>query len=832
MADYDHATFERKWREYWEREGLYRTDLDDTERKLYVLVMFIYPSGDRLHIGHWYNYGPTDTWARYRRLCGYNVFEPFGYDAFGLPAENYAIKHGKHPAESTRENIDFIRRQLKAIGAMYDWSAEIDTSAPEYYMWTQWVFLQLYHRGLAYKKGASVNWCPSCKTVLAREQVIGENECERCSARVMKKDLVQWFFRITDYADRLLEGLDRIDWPEKTKTMQRNWIGRSEGAEIVFSVPKRFVRDGDEPVELPVFTTRPDTLFGATYMVLAPEHPAVERITDPERLEEVRAYREQAGTVSEIERTSTVREKTGVFTGACAINPADNREIPVWISDYILMSYGTGAIMAVPAHDERDFEFARKFDLPIVEVIRDPERPGTEPLEEASTGPGVMVNSGPFTGMGHREGAEAVVEELKKSGRADFRVNYRLRDWLVSRQRYWGAPIPVVTCDSCGEVPVPEEDLPVVLPEKVDFTPAGDGKSPLARSEEFVNTSCPRCGGPAKRETDTMDTFVCSSWYFLRYLSPGRSDIPFDRDLVKKWLPVDQYVGGAEHAVMHLMYARFVTMVLHDLGHIDFEEPFTRLRHQGTITNQGAKMSKSRGNVIHPEEFIEKFGSDTFRMYLMFMGSYEEGGDWDNTGINGIHRFLGRVWRLYGQYPLSSRDAAGPGPGEAAAGEGGQSLLRDLHYTIKSVTGDLEAFQFNTAIARLMELVNALYRYTQETAEPDRGLLAGVLTKLNILLAPFAPHMAEELWQMGGNRRSVFTASWPSWDERFLARDTVTMAVQVNGRVRGEIEVAPGLEEEAVVEKALQVEKVRKLVNEKPIRKAIVVKNRIVNLVV
>jgi len=855
MKDYAFKETENKWKEYWEREGLDETDLSNYKKKLYTLVMFSYPSGDRLHIGHWYNYGPTDTWARFKRLNGYNVFEPMGYDAFGLPAENYAIKHGIHPASSTEMNVKYIREQLKAIGAMYDWRSEVNTSSPEYYKWTQWVFLQLYHKGLAYRKKASVNRCPSCSTVLANEQVVSGNLCERCSAEVNKKDLVQWFFRITEYADRLLDGLEQIDWPQKTKSMQTNWIGRSEGAEIIFEIPGKYLQKckagnagevGEFVVNIPVFTTRPDTIFGATYLVLAPEHPAIEQITAPEKMAEVLSYKQQSRLTSEIERLSTVREKTGVFTGAYALNPASGEEVPVWISDYILMSYGTGAIMAVPGHDERDFEFAGKFSLPVVEVIRDPDGEGDNKLESAYTGSGKMVNSGSFSGLDYREGAQAVVRELAGSGKAEFKVNYKLRDWLISRQRYWGAPIPVVSCDSCGEVPVPEKDLPVLLPVDVDFKSKGDGQSPLAHCPEFINTPCPRCGEPARRETDTMDTFVCSSWYFLRYLSPGIEDAPFDKELVRRWLPVDQYVGGAEHAVMHLMYARFITMVLHDLGHIEFEEPFLRLRHQGIITNQGAKMSKSKGNVVNPDVFIEKYGSDTFRMYMMFMGSYEEGGDWDDTGINGIHRFLGRVWRFFQSYRSSvgpsvkaggetssktkTRGEYGIDPG--AADKRDLELFRIMHYTIKNVTGDLENFEFNTAISRMMELVNALYKYTQDQGSVDTGLLREVMTNLNVLLAPFAPHLSEELWQLSGGEKSIFFEKWPHFAEKYLVADTVSVAVQINGKLRSEIEVERDLDDDSVVQRALELEKIKNIIGDKALRKSIVVKNRIVNLVV
>ncbi len=833
MEEYNFREIEKKWRKYWEEERLYETDLGRSEKKLYTLVMFSYPSGDKLHIGHWYNYGPTDTWARFKRLSGFNVFEPMGYDAFGLPAENYAIKHGVHPAKSTSDNINFIRDQLKTIGAMYDWRYEIDTSSPEYYMWTQWIFLQLYHKGLAYRKKASVNWCPSCSTVLANEQIQSGNLCERCSSEVTKKDLVQWFFKITDYADRLLEGLAKIDWPDETKAMQTYWIGRSEGAELVFRVPEEFVKEGDEPVDLPVFTTRPDTVFGATYLVLAPEHPAVEKITTTDGMSEVAAYRERTRLLSEIDRTSAEREKTGVFTGAYAVNPATGKRVPIWISDYIIMSYGTGAIMAVPAHDERDFEFARRFDLPIVEVIRESEKQNGGALEVAYTGPGILVNSGTFSGMGHEEGAKRIVEELKTKKLADFAVNFKLRDWLISRQRYWGAPIPIIYCDTCGEVPVPEEDLPVSLPKDVDLTLKGDeSNSPLSFCEGFVNTTCPVCGKAARRETDTMDTFVCSSWYFLRYPSPLLSDRPFDQELVRQWLPVDQYVGGREHAVGHLLYARFITMVLHDLGHLGFEEPFLNLRHQGTITNKGAKMSKSRGNVIQPEPVIDRYGVDTFRMHLMFSWEYRKGGDWGEEGIVGIQRFLERVWRLFAAHREEVNESRQNRFDEKSAAGEDRDLIKIMHATIKHVTRDLDNFEFNTAISRMMELVNAVYKYTHDSTSSGRTPVGEVLIRLNILLAPFAPHLAEELWRQSGGEKSVFLEQWPTYDESVLVEDVINVAVQINGKLRAELEVERDADDELVVRKALEIEKIRNIVAEKPLRRSIVVKNRIVNLIV
>ncbi|MDZ7339014.1 MAG: leucine--tRNA ligase [candidate division KSB1 bacterium] len=813
-SSYSFREIEEKWQRRWQETGLYRTDMSKTEKKLYCLVMFLYPSADKLHIGHWYNYGPTDSWARFKRMQGYNVFEPMGYDAFGLPAENYAIKKGVHPAISTAENIRFIRKQLERIGAMYDWDKEIDTSSPRYYKWTQWFFLKLYEHGLAYRAKAPVNWCPQCKTVLANEQVI-DGRCERCSTEVTRRDLEQWFFRITDYAERLLQGHEKLQWPEKTIIMQRNWIGRSEGAQISFTL-----KGHDEVVE--VFTTRPDTLFGATYMVLAPEHPLVERITSAEQRPYVTEYVEACRRKSEIERTSTEKEKTGVFTGAYAINPINGQEIPVWIADYVLLSYGTGAVMAVPAHDQRDYEFAVKFGLPIVQVILPTERTQVA-ADRAYEGPGSLINSGPFSGMDWKEGGRAIVETLKRQGRAEFKVTYRLRDWLVSRQRYWGAPIPIVYCNACGIVPVPEKDLPVLLPENVTFT--GQGESPLATVPEFVNTMCPRCGGPARREVDTMDTFVCSSWYFLRFPNPHVDDKPFDPEVVEKWLPVDQYVGGAEHAVMHLLYARFFTMALKDMGLIKFEEPFLRLVHQGTITNRGAKMSKSRGNVVNPETYLDRYGSDAFRMFMMFMGDYTEGGDWSDEGIAGVHRFLNRVWRLVQGF------CANPPQGDEK--QHSSELLHAQHRTVQAVTQDLERFHFNTAISRLMEFVSALYGYVEKVpvTEQNRSVLTDAIRTLIQCLAPFAPHLGEELWEQIGGTYSVFDSGWPKYDERLAARDTVTVVFQVNGKLRSSAVVKRGLPEEELRRLALEDQRVRKFVGDKSVRRVVVVRDKLVNVV-
>lgn len=815
MSIYPFAEIERKWQQKWEKTRCYETDLNNVAKKLYCLVMFSYPSGDKLHIGHWYNYGPTDTWARFKRLQGYNVFEPMGYDAFGLPAENYAIKKGVHPAISTAENIAYIRQQLKAIGAMYDWSREINTSDPGYYKWTQWFFLLFYKNGLAYRKKAPVNWCPHCKTVLANEQVI-DGHCERCETEVTRRDLEQWFFKITAYAERLLEGHQRIDWPEKTITMQKNWIGRSEGAQIRFPV-----EDSDEVIE--VFTTRPDTLFGVTYIVLAPEHPLVGQLTADNCREAVAEYVEQSRKASEIDRTSTEREKTGVFIGAYAINPLNGERVPIWIADYVLLSYGTGCVMAVPGHDTRDFAFAKKYHLPIREVIS-PDGQSHDELPEAYVDPGVMIHSGQFSGLPSEQGIQAIIDYLEKNKIGERKINYKLRDWLISRQRYWGAPIPIIYCPDCGEVPVPEEQLPVLLPMEVKFT--GTGESPLTTNPDFVNTTCPRCGKAARREVDTMDTFVCSSWYFLRYPNPHLDNAPFDREIVKRWLPVDQYVGGAEHAVMHLLYARFFTKVLYDLKLIEFDEPFTRLVHQGVITKDGNKMSKSRGNVVNPDEFISKYGSDTFRMYMMFMGSYSDGGDWSDEGITGIFRFVNRIWRLIEEI------AAKPPQGAELARS--KDLERIRHYTIKMVTTDLERFHFNTAISRIMEMVNELYLYRQEIglAQQNKRVIDDCLETMIVLIAPFAPHLGEELWEKRGHKDSVFDQQWPSYDETKIATEQIPIVVQVNGKVRSTIEVELNASDNQVIQQAMQDEKVAKYIAGKTMVKQIVVKNRLVNLVI
>ncbi len=823
---YDFTSIEKKWQKFWEEKKIYHVDLQNTKDKLYCLVMFLYPSADKLHIGHWYNFAPTDTWARFKRLNGFNVFEPMGYDAFGLPAENYAIKTGVHPQDSTDRNISVIREQLKTMGAMYDFDYEVDTSKPEYYKWTQWVFLQLYKKGLAYRTNAPVNWCPKDQTVLANEQVV-DGLCERCGTPVIRKAMTQWFFKITAYADKLLEGLERIDWPERTKLMQRNWIGRSEGVEIQFEIQ-------NSQFKISVFTTRPDTLFGATYVVLAPEHPLVQKITKAEYKAKVNEYVDFVSYENEIERTSTTKEKTGVPTGAFAINPINGEKIPIWIADYVLSTYGTGAVMAVPAHDERDFEFATKYKLPIRIVVQPKVATGSntvaaEPLLAAYVDEGVAVNSGNFTGQESEKVWNGIADELQKTGAGRRKVNYRLRDWLLSRQRYWGAPIPIIHCESCGEVPVPEKDLPVLLPYDVEFRPSGE--SPLARSEKFVNTACPKCGKPAKRDVDTMDTFVDSSWYFLRYLSPHLDSAAFDKKLVEKWLPVDKYVGGAEHATMHLLYARFVVKALQDAGWLSFDEPFQSLVHQGTITNQGAKMSKSRGNVVNPDQFVNGYGGDTFRMFLMFMGPYDEGGDWSDRGITGVSRFLNKVYELF----ESSKDLATESKKEfkiESLNESERKVYRRLNQLIKKVTEDLEQFRFNTAVAALMEFMND-YMQIAAGGEVGHEVQNYVLQSFNVILAPFAPHLAEELNEMRGGETSIFaSAKWVKYDPHAIEEESVTLVVQINGKVRARLTLPVNSSDEKVKSISLAEPNVKKYLDGKEILKAIVVQNRLISFVV
>jgi leucyl-tRNA synthetase len=810
---------DRKWQERWEKSKLYSFDKNNTDKKLYCLEMFSYPSGANLHVGHWYNFGLADSWARMKSMQGYNVFHPQGFDAFGLPAENYAIQTGIHPKDSTYNNIATMEKQLKEMGASFDWDYEVVTCYPEYYKWTQWLFLQLYKKGLAYRKNAPVNWCPSCQTVLANEQVV-DGSCERCHSEVTKKNLTQWFFKITQYAQELLDCLDKLDWPEKTKKIQTNWIGRSEGSEIEFKV------DGTD-LSFRVFTTRADTLFGVTYVVLAPENELVDKITTPDQKAKVDEYREYVNKATEIERLSTTREKTGVFTGAYAVHPLTGEKVQIWIADYVLAGYGTGCVMAVPAHDERDFEFATKYKLEIRRVIK-----GLEGVDDTLpfTGYGILTNSGEFDGKESAKAIKLIVNKLKNEGNGDFKVTYRLRDWLVSRQRYWGAPIPIIYCEKCGVVPVPEDQLPVELPYNVVFTP--DGESPLAKCQEFINTTCPSCNGPAKRDSDTLDTFVCSSWYFLRYPDNKNDKEPFNRELINKLLPVDKYVGGAEHAAMHLLYARFITKALRDMGYLDFDEPFLSLVHQGTILGaDGQKMSKSRGNTVLPDEYISKYGSDVFRMYLAFGFAFVEGGPWSDDGIKAIDRFIGRVERFIEKVSKLPDDSSNEKASANTIGQNEKELNRVRHYTIKNVTMDTDQFQFNTAIARIMELVNALYKY-ESTETKNNSFIRDVVLDLIKLLAPFAPHFSEEMWERMGKTTSVFNAKWPEYDEKALEKDEVEIAIQFNGQIRFKLNVPANADNSEIEELVLSDERAKPYLEGKKVVKVIVVRGRLVNIVV
>lgn len=818
---YSFEEIESKWQKFWEDEKIFKTDLSDTAKKIYCLVMFIYPSGAKLHCGHWYNYGPTDSWARFKKLQGFNVFEPMGYDAFGLPAENYAIKTGVHPQDSTFKNISDIKEMLKRMGCMYDWDAEMMTCVPEYYKWNQWLFLQLYKKGLAYRKNAPVNWCPSCQTVLANEQVLSDGGCERCNTTVIQKNLTQWFFKITNYAEELLDGLNKIDWPEKTKLMQTNWIGKSVGAEVDFQI------DGCGE-KMTVFTTRPDTLFGVTYVVIAPEHPLVKKIAKPEFMEGINKYIEQVRTLTEVERTSTVKEKTGVPTGAYAINPVNGEKIPVWVADYVLATYGTGCVMAVPGHDERDFEFAKKFNMPIRKVILQKVTNPADELTEAFTEVGEMVNSGKYNGTRSDLGIQAVIKDLEVAGTGKGKINYRLRDWLISRQRYWGTPIPIIHCEKCGQVPVPEGQLPVVLPYNVDFKP--DGGSPLASNKEFINTTCPKCGGAAKRDADTMDTFVDSSWYYLRYMNPKFDKDMFDKGLADSWAPVDMYVGGAEHATMHLLYARFIHKFLRDIGMVNSDEPFKKLIHQGTITNQGAKMSKSKGNVVNPDDFIVNCGADVFRMYLMFMGPYELGGDWSDKGIVGVDRFVQRTFALISGFPnIVNENPAKEKYDLNDLNEIEKGIYRKINQTLEKTAVETEHFRFNTAVAALMELLNEL----KQLSQCRKDLIAYTLERMIVMLAPLAPHLGEECWQIIGHDKSLFANPvWFNVDKAALSSDKMTIAVQVSGKLRSTIDLPAGAPEADVKAAAWTDEKIKVHTEGKTVVKEIYVPNRIYNIVV
>ncbi len=810
---YNPNKVEAKWQEKWEQTGLYRQKIDKSQPKHYALTMLPYPSGD-LHIGHWYAMTPSDARARFMRMKGYNVLFPMGFDAFGLPAENAAIKNNVHPSKWTFANIERMRDQLRSMGAMFDWEREAVSADPEYYRWTQWFFKKLMELNLAYRKMAAVDFCPNCNTTLAREQVWGEDRhCERCGTPVIKKDLEQWFFKTTDYAEELLDFSD-IDWPERVKVMQTNWIGRSTGADVTFHTEQ-----GD-PIE--IFTTRPDTLWGATFMVLAPEHPLVGKITTDAQLEAVTKYREQAQKLTDIDRETADREKTGVFTGAYAINPVNQARIPIWIADYVLMTYGSGAIMAVPAHDERDFEFAKKFGLDIVEVIRMPGREASDgPLEEAYTSKyeGHLVNSGAFDGTPVAEAVEKVTDWLEEKGIGMGAVNYRLRDWLISRQRYWGAPIPVIYCPDHGAVPVPDEQLPVMLPTDVEFMPTGE--SPLKQHDAFLHTTCPICEKPSLRETDTMDTFMCSSWYQYRYLSPNDSEHSFDPEEGAYWLPVDQYTGGIEHATMHLIYTRFFTKAMREMGLVNFAEPMLRLYNQGMVLGEdGEKMSKSRGNVVAPDALVDKFGADTVRTYLMFFAKWDQGGPWNYDGIKGPQRLLNDVWEV------STHDYA---PGQVDD-EANRALRRKTHQVIRKVTQDLEGFSFNTAVAAIMELRNSITD-AQKAKNVSTAVWNEAVNSLLLVLAPIAPHITEELWAQRGHDYSVHQQPWPQWDAEAAKEESLTLVVQINGKVRDKIETDAGQDDETLKEIALASEKVQGWLDGKPPRKVIVVKGRLVNIV-
>ena len=805
---YDPSEIDRKWQQRWADDNLYQVNDDDPRPRWYALTMYPYPSGD-LHIGHWYAMAPSDAHARFMRMRGYNVLHPMGFDAFGLPAENAAIVRGIHPSIWTMENIERMRSQLRSMGAVYDWDREIVTCQPDYYAWNQWFFLKMYEQGLAYRASAPVNWCPTCQTVLANEQVV-DGKCERTGDVVIRREMDQWFFRITDYADELLDFSGVVDWPERIRTMQTNWIGRSEGVDISFDISEYGLDERD----ITTFTTRIDTIFGVTFVVLAPEHPLVERLTTPEQRDAVQAYVARAREATEIDRLSVEREKTGVFTGSYAVNPLNGDRVPIWVGDYVLLTYGTGAVMGVPAHDARDFDFARKYGLEIRVVVAPPGWNGA-PLREAWLEKrGSQVNSGRFNGMPNAEGYEAIADHVEQQGWGMRTVGYRMRDWLISRQRYWGTPIPIVYCEACGAQPVPYDQLPVVLPDDAEFKPTGE--SPLRYHDGFLHTSCPACGGPATRETDTMDTFVDSSWYFLRYVSPDFGDGPFDPARVGSWNPVDQYTGGAEHAVMHLLYARFFTKVVRDLGLIDFGEPFLRLFNQGTVLSGHMKMSKSRGNVIAPDEYVHDLGADVVRLYLMFMGPWEGGGDWSDSGINGVARWVNRLW------DLCLRDTGALPEADAASD---RAVTRKTHQTVRAVIEGLERFKYNTAIAAMMELTNEMSP-AYDAGTVSRAAWNEAVESLVLLLAPMGPHLAEELWERTGHAYSVHNQPLPEWDEALAAIEEATLVVQVNGKVRDRIAVPASISEGDAREAALTSQKVLAYTDGKPVAKIVFVPGR------
>ncbi len=811
---YDPAAVEAKWQARWVERGTNHVDLRGEggagDRPFYQLMMFPYPSAEGLHVGNLFAFAGNDIYGRFQRMQGHSVFEPFGYDAFGIHSENYALKVGIHPGKLIPQNIRNFRRQVDRAGLMIDWRQQVDTTDPSYYRWTQWVFLQLYKKGLAYRKKAAVNWCPTDKTVLANEQVVA-GACERCGTIVEQRALEQWFFRISDYASRLLANLDDLDWSTTTVTAQRNWIGRSEGASLQFNVSDARGAVAADTSCVTVFTTRPDTIFGATYLVLAPEHQLVDQITTTDQANVVQAYREATARRDVVARKVN-KEKSGVFTGAYARNPASGAAIPIWVADYVLMEYGTGAIMAVPGHDERDFEFAQTFDLPIVRVVAAQGEDATAALTEAFTDDanGHLVNSGQFNELAVADAKRAVTDWLLSQGAGKSVVNYRLHDWCISRQRYWGPPIPMIYCDTCGVLPVPEDQLPVLLPDIEDYRPDDSGISPLARHEEWYRTPCPTCGKLARRETDVSDTFLDSAWYFLRYPSATRDDVAFDPEATRRWLPVNSYIGGNEHAVLHLLYARFVTMVLHDMGYLDFEEPFTRFRAHGMIIREGAKMSKSRGNVVNPDEFFERWGADSFRTYLMFLGPYEEGGDFRDSGISGVRRFLDRLWLAVAE--------------QTTGGTPDEGVVRKLHQTIAKVSRDVPALSYNTAIAAMMEYMNTMRAGGRA---PHRAEVEPVVQ----MIAPFAPHIAEELWERLGHSESVFDGGWPEWDEELTRETTIQIAVQVNGKTRGTVTAQADAKQDDVLALVMAEPSIAKFVTGPP-RKVIFVPGRLLNLVV
>lgn len=822
MVRYDFSQIEKKWQKKWDTEKAFKVEADSEKEKYYCLEMFPYPSG-KLHMGHVRNYSIGDVIARFKTMNGYNVLHPIGWDAFGLPAENAAIKHKIHPDKWTRENIAEMIRQLKELGISYDWDREVTTCLPDYYKWTQWIFVQFFNNGLAYKKKSPVNWCPSCETVLANEQVVSE-KCERCDTIVIKKNLEQWYFKITDYAEKLLDDMKKLEgWPEKVKTMQGNWIGKSFGAEMEFEV------EGTDKA-LDIFTTRPDTTFGVTFMVLAPEHPLVsELVQGTEYEEKVNEFVDKLGHMTEIERTASNVEKEGIFIGKYAINPLNGNKIPIYIANYVLMDYGTGAIMAVPAHDERDFEFAKQYDIDIIPVIKPADLEKVEELELPYTEPGVMANSGEFNGLPNTEGAKQINEFIEEKGFGKKTINYRLRDWLISRQRYWGTPIPVVYCDECGVVAVPEEDLPVKLPTDVVFS--GHGESPLTTSESFKNTPCPKCGAMAKRETDTMDTFVDSSWYFLRYTDATNENKVFGKEKASYWMDVDQYIGGVEHAILHLLYARFFTKVLYDIGLSPVDEPFKNLLTQGMVLKDGAKMSKSKGNVVSPEEIISKYGADTARLFILFAAPPERDLEWSDTGVEGSYRFLNRVWRLACE--LNEYTCVGEGT-IAINGKEDKELNFVINSTIKKVTDDISGrFNFNTAISAIMQLVNETYKYKEmDEGKINKLLITKALETILVLLSPFAPHMTEELWSMLGNKESIHIEKWPNYDSKAIVKDEVEIVIQVNGKVRDKLFVNKGISKDELEKTALENDRIKSFIDGKNIIKVISVPGKLVNIVV